>query len=173
MRFLVAPELVQADADHTEAECQPGRSDILGQKSGVERGKHLYICLNTCKHNAVFFTSLFCYYNFAILINTLGLQEARASSEIENIVTTEDELFKAQAGEAATDPAAKEVARYAEALREGFERLRGGGVLSTSLILHLQEILEGNRAGFRKLPGTVIRNMATGAVVHTPPQDPA
>ena len=88
----------------------------------------------------------------AILINTLGLQEARASSEIENIVTTEDELFKAQAGETATDPAAKEVARYAEALREGFERLHGGGVLSTSLILHLQEILEGNRAGFRKLP---------------------
>jgi len=110
--------------------------------------------------------------NGLILINTLGLQEARASSEIESIVTTDDELFKAQAGERGTEPAAKEVARYAIALREGFERLHGGGVLSTSLILHLQETLEGNRAGFRKLPGTVIRNMATGAVVHTPPQDP-
>ena len=64
MRFLVAPELVQADADHTEAECQPGRSDILGQKSGVERGKHLYIWLNTCKQNAIFLTFLFCCYTF-------------------------------------------------------------------------------------------------------------
>jgi len=108
--------------------------------------------------------------NESILINTLGLQEARASSEIENIVTTQDELFKAQVGERTSDPAAKEVARYAVALREGFERLREGGVLSTRLILQMQEVLEENRAGFRKLPGTAIRNMATGAVVYTPPQ---
>ena len=106
----------------------------------------------------------------SILINTLGLQEARASSEIENIVTTQDELFKAQAGEEASDPAAKEVARYAVALRHGFERLQAGGVLSTRLVLQMQEILEANRAGFRKLPGTTIRNMATGEVVYTPPQ---
>ena len=109
--------------------------------------------------------------NESILINTLGLQEARASSEIKNIVTTQDELFKAQVGEVASEPTAKEVARYAIALQEGFVRLREGGVLSTRLILRMQEVLEENRAGFRRLPGTAIRNLATGAVVYTPPQD--
>ncbi len=108
--------------------------------------------------------------NESILINTLGLQEARASSEIENVVTTHDELFKAQLGEESSDPSAKEVARYAQALQEGFNHLRQGGVLSTSLILRIQEILEESSAGFRRLPGTALRNSATGEVVYTPPQ---
>jgi len=109
--------------------------------------------------------------NEAILVNTLSLQEAKDSSEIENIVTTHDELFKANLFVETSSPAAKEAALYARALREGFFRVKQTGLLSNNQILELQQILEQNRAGFRKLPGTELKNPATGEVVYTPPQD--
>lgn len=65
-----------------------------------------------------------------ILVNTLGLQEAKDSSEIENIVTTHDELFKEDVmPQAFTDPAAKEVLRYRQALRVGYEQVKRSGLL--------------------------------------------
>jgi len=109
--------------------------------------------------------------NESILINTLGLQEAQASSEIENIVTTRDELFKAQMGEKNVDVAAKEVARYAAALQEGHRLLKEKRFLTVPLILDIQKVLENNRAGFRKLPGTALYNEQTGEEVYRPPQD--
>jgi Fic family protein len=110
--------------------------------------------------------------NQGILINTLGLQEAKDSSAIENIVTTHDELFREAALiEPAAGSAAKEVARYRQALRIGFEAVVAQGLLTNAHILDVQKELEQNRAGFRKLPGTVLRS-DTGAVVYTPPQEP-
>lgn len=110
--------------------------------------------------------------NEAILINTLSLQEAKDSSAIENIVTTHDELFREAASpESAGSPAAKEVARYADALRTGFGAVSEHGLLTTAHMLRIQEVLEPARAGFRKLPGTVLRS-AAGDVVYTPPQHP-
>jgi Fic family protein len=109
--------------------------------------------------------------NESILVNTLGLQEAQASSEIENIVTTRDELFKAQMGEKNVDVAAKEVARYAAALQEGARLLKQRKFLTLPLILEVQKTLENNRAGFRKLPGTGLFNEQTGEEVYRPPQD--
>jgi len=111
--------------------------------------------------------------NEAILINTLSLQEAKDSSAVENIVTTHDELYKAQSGDPSATPAAKEVERYALALQYGYREVRKSPIITTRLILKLQEILEGNDAGFRKLPGTSLKNQATGEVVYTPPQDHA
>jgi Fic family protein len=111
--------------------------------------------------------------NQGILINTLGLQEAKDSSEIENIVTTHDELFKDDVlPDAFANPAAKEVLRYRQALRIGFEQVRASGLLTANHIVEIQAELERNHAGFRKLPGTALKDGA-GRTIYTPPQDPA
>jgi Fic family protein len=110
--------------------------------------------------------------NQGILINTLGLQEAKDSSEIENIVTTHDELFKDDLlSESVDDSVAKEVLRYRQALRIGFEQVRETGLLTSNHILLIQAELERNNAGYRKLPGTSLKS-SQGEVVYTPPQDP-
>lgn len=107
--------------------------------------------------------------NEAILINTLGLQEAKDSSAIENIVTTHHELFQQAALDDAVNGPAKEVARYREALRVGFELVASTDLLTNNHLLAIQAELEENRAGFRTLPGTVLRSSG-GDVVYTPPE---
>lgn len=112
--------------------------------------------------------------NEAILISTLSLQEAKHSSAIENIVTTHDEMYKAALfNDMPINPAAKEVQDYALALREGFVAVRSTGLIRLADILFVQQTLEKNNAGFRKLPGTELKNAVTGQVVYTPPQHPA
>nr|WP_256735086.1 Fic/DOC family N-terminal domain-containing protein [Variovorax sp. dw_954] len=111
--------------------------------------------------------------NQEILTDTLGLQEAKDSSEIENIVTTPDELFKGDVlPEAFANPAAKEVLRYRQALRVGFEQVRSSGLITANHIVQVQAELERNNAGFRKLPGPALKDGA-GRTAYTPPQDPA
>ena len=111
--------------------------------------------------------------NQAILINTLGLQEAKDSSAIENIVTTNDELFREDAAaEAAATVATKEVMRYRQALWVGYDAVQKSGLLTNQHLLRIQSELEQNDAGFRKLPGTVLM-ASDGRVVYTPPQDHA
>ncbi|HEX8530385.1 MAG TPA: Fic/DOC family N-terminal domain-containing protein, partial [Cytophagales bacterium] len=111
--------------------------------------------------------------NESILISTLSLQEAKDSSAIENIVTTHDELFKSDAtARQFASVAAKEVHTYALALREGFEQVRRTGILTNNHILKIQATIESSHAGFRKLPGTALKNDRTGEVVYTPPQHP-
>ncbi|QSB00449.1 Fic family protein [Methylomonas sp. EFPC1] len=110
--------------------------------------------------------------NQGILINTLGMQEAKDSSAIENIVTTHDELFKDDAfPDSFANPAAKEVLRYRQALRIGFEQVTATGLLTNNHILQIQAELEQNNAGFRKLPGTALKD-GFGQTVYTPPQSP-
>ncbi len=109
--------------------------------------------------------------NQQILIDTLALQEAKESSEIENIVTTHDELYRSSYREKQfASPAAKEVYAYTEALKLGFRELQKTGLIRTQTILKVQEAIEMNNAGIRKLPGTVLRNELTGETVYTPPQ---
>ena len=109
--------------------------------------------------------------NEAILINTLSLQEAKDSSAIENIVTTHDDLYRSDVlANQFASLAAKEVHSYALALREGFATVRGSGLITNNDILATQATLEQNQAGFRKLPGTALKNDQTGEVVFTPPQ---
>ena len=91
--------------------------------------------------------------NPEILINALSLQEAKDSSEIENIFTTQDELFKADVlSDSSRNAAAKEVRRYAAALRSGFERMRGDHLITSNRIVEFHQILMGSDAGIRKLP---------------------
>jgi len=107
--------------------------------------------------------------NPGILVNTLGLQEAKDSSAIENIVTTHDELFRASLQPAASASAAtKEVARYRQALDVGWRLVQDSGLLTLNHILHIQAELEQNQAGYREVPGTALKNSA-GETIYTPP----
>ena len=109
--------------------------------------------------------------NQDVLINTIPLLEARASSEIENIVTTTDQLFRyAQPDrEALADPATKEALRYRSALRRGVELLRTKP-LSTAIAVEVCRTLRGVNLDVRRVPGTKLLNEGTGAVVYTPPE---
>jgi Fic family protein len=109
--------------------------------------------------------------NEVIILNTLSLQEAKDSSAIENIITTHDELYSSDSiSQQFTSTAAKEVHRYANALREGYREVKKKGILTNNMIIAIQEVLEENKAGFRKLPGTSLKNEQTGETVYTPPQ---
>ena len=111
--------------------------------------------------------------NQGILIDTLAMQEAKASSEIENIVTTQDELFQAKAfPENPSSPAAKEVARYADALRHGFiEQGKLDGLLTNNMIIAMFQMLKRSDSGFRSTPGTALKNDQTGEIIYIPPQE--
>jgi len=110
--------------------------------------------------------------NQNILINTLGLQEAKDSSAIENIITTHDDLYKSELNlDSFKSLNAKEVQNYITALKKGFELISKTGLLTNKTILQIQEVLEDNNAGFRKLPGTALKNASTGETIYTPPQD--
>ena len=110
--------------------------------------------------------------NQNILINTLGLQEAKDSSAIENIITTHDDLYKSELNlDAFKSLNAKEVQNYISALKKGYELTSQSCLLTNRIILQIQEVLEQNTSGFRKLPGTALKNAATGETVYTPPQD--
>ncbi len=107
-----------------------------------------------------------------ILINTLIIQEAKDSSEVENIVTTHDELYKSSLKmEQYISPESKEVENYVSALKRGFDIVQTKKVLTTNGIIEIQEVLEKNNAGLRKIPGTSLKNQSTGEVVYEPPQD--
>jgi Fic family protein len=111
--------------------------------------------------------------NQSILVGTLSLQEAKDSSEIENIITTHDELYRSDfAKQQFASFAAKEVHNYAAALRAGFEQVKRTGLLTLNDILTIQAGIEQNHAGMRKLPGTALKNDRTGETIYTPPQHP-
>ena len=109
--------------------------------------------------------------NQNILINSLVLQEAKDSSEIENIITTHDELFRAGLDIASVTNETKEVQHYREALLKGYALVQGNGLLLKRDIVAMQQELEQNDAGVRQQSGTVLRNVATGEVIFEPPQE--
>ena len=110
--------------------------------------------------------------NENILLETLTLREAKESSAIENIISTFDEVYQSNllSRQFAT-PASKEVHQYAEALKKGFLLVKNHRLLTNNYILQIQEVVEQNKAGFRKLPGTQLLNDKTGQIIYTPPQD--
>jgi len=109
--------------------------------------------------------------NQSILINSLSLQEAKHSSEIENVVTTNDALYKAfSAKTGKIDSATKEVLHYREALWEGYNLVKRNGLLTTNLFIQMVRRIKENQAGIRNTLGTKIANPRTGEVVYTPPE---
>ena len=108
--------------------------------------------------------------NSQILIDTLALQEAKDSNEIENIVTTEDELYQASIDYSIASPSAKEALNYSKALKRGLEIIRENEILTVNNIEEIQSIIAPNHP-IRKLPGTILKNQTTNEVVYTPPQN--
>ncbi|MGZ5304472.1 MAG: Fic family protein, partial [Bacteroidia bacterium] len=109
--------------------------------------------------------------NPTLFIDTIHLQEAQASSAIENIITTHDELFKASITERNLDSSAtKEVLHYKNALWFGISQLEERPFLTTNLFVSIMQILKENTSSIRNVPGTQLKNPATGKVVYTPPE---
>ena len=108
--------------------------------------------------------------NQSILINAIILQEAKDSSEVENIITTKDKLYQAIATSKKMDVATKEVMFYREALYAGCKKIEKQGYLSVNDIVEIQKILLKNDAGIRKTPGTTLFYNLTNTVVYTPPE---
>jgi Fic family protein len=108
--------------------------------------------------------------NQSLLINMLPLLEAKDSSEIENIITTNDRLFQyaQETGESLADPATREALRYRTALYQGFAALKDRP-LSTSTAVTVCSTIKGTSMDIRKIPGTTIANLATGETIYTPP----
>jgi Fic family protein len=108
-----------------------------------------------------------------VLIHTIPNLEARASSAIENIVTTNDALFReANLGDAEATPATKEAARYRTALYQGVEALKTRR-LSTRMAVELCRVITGIEMDVRSTPGTTLANSHTGEVIYTPPEGEA
>lgn len=109
--------------------------------------------------------------NEQILISSLTLQEAKDSSEVENIVTTQDDLYRAELNlkEAAINASTKEVLNYRQAMQKGFALVRKNKLLTLNYIKQIQEVLEENKGGFRAGSGTTLQNQHK-EIVYTPPQ---
>ena len=107
--------------------------------------------------------------NKNILINAIMINEAKDSSAIENIITTHDELYQKMVNTKYNSPAAKEVLGYRAAIWRGYELVKERQLLTTNMIIEIQSLVEENKPGIRKLPGTVLMNEATGEVIYTPP----
>jgi Fic family protein len=108
--------------------------------------------------------------NQNILINSLVLQEAKDSSEIENIITTHDEIYQGAVDINSVSQSAKEVQNYSNALIRGFSFVKNEQLLLNKHILEIQSELEQNDAGFRRVSGTMLKNAKTGEIKHIPPQ---
>jgi Fic family protein len=109
--------------------------------------------------------------NQTMLINSIVLQEAKLSSEIENIVTTNDELYRAFSADGrVVEPNTKEVLHYQEALWQGFTYVKEKGFINTNLFIKLYNIIKETSAGIRNTTGTKITSHKTNEVIYTPPE---
>ncbi len=105
-----------------------------------------------------------------LLINTIVLQESKSSSAIENIVTTQDELYKAAADQETNNHAAKEVLSYREALYTGLNRMKAQhDLILTNTMVEIVQTIKSNTAGIRNTPGTALRNAVNNEIIYTPP----
>ncbi|MFY0592320.1 Fic family protein [Roseivirga sp.] len=109
--------------------------------------------------------------NQLMLVNAIVLQEAKDSSEIENIITTQDELYKAMSANIQSSPAVKEVVNYRKAIFHGFNLIESKQTLDLNDLLSIQETIVTDKPGIRNSPGTVLVNDKTGETVYTPPQE--
>lgn len=105
-----------------------------------------------------------------LLINTIVLQESKDSSAIENIVTTQDELYKATTEISEASQSAKEVLNYREALYSGLKSMqKHKNLLLTKTMLEIVKTIKNNNVGIRNTPGTTLKNAVSGDIIYTPP----
>jgi Fic family protein len=106
----------------------------------------------------------------ALIINTIVLQESKESSAIENIVTTQGELYIAATEESTQSQAAKEVLNYRQALYSGLKKMQEQqNIITSNTLIEIVKVVKQNNAGIRNTPGTVLKNSITGEVIYTPP----
>src|SRR5690554_2206070 len=111
--------------------------------------------------------------NPTLFLDTIYLQEAKASSEVENIITTNDELYKSLvADRKVKNSATKEVLSYKEALWLGLEQLKKKPFITTNLCISIVQCIKQNTASIRVTPGTTLSN-TKGEVIYTPPSGEA
>ncbi len=105
------------------------------------------------------------------LVRSIALQEAKSSSEIENVVTTNDRLYHASsaAGEP-SDPVVKEVVNYLDAVWAGHQRLQSGSKIDRALFTHVASVVLGGPTQVRSAPGTRVGNPLAREVLYTPPE---
>lgn len=108
-----------------------------------------------------------------LILSLINVSESKDSSAIENIITTYEDIYKELVSKATVSKPSKEVLNYKKAIEYGYKELNSKKFISTNSIVQIQELVEPNKGGIRKLPGTVIMNMDTNEIVHTPPQDEA
>lgn len=110
--------------------------------------------------------------NPILLLNTIVLQESKESSAIENIVTTQDELYKASLDipEKGTNAAAKEVLLYRQSVYWALEEMENKGIITTNLMVGIMQKLKSTRAGIRNVPGTKLASPTTNKIIYTPPE---
>lgn len=106
-----------------------------------------------------------------IILSLINLSESKDSSAIENIITTYDEIFKVIVSKRPIAGKPKEVINYKYAIEHGLVLMRQKGFINTNILIEVQNIIEQNKGGIRKLPGTVIINDKTNEIIHTPPQN--
>ena len=107
--------------------------------------------------------------NPTLFLDTIHLKEAKASSEIENIITTNDDLYKSIVADKKFDnPATKEVISYKEALWNGLEEIKKRPFITTNLCIQIVQSIKKNTAGIRATPGTALKN-EKGETIYTPP----
>ena len=141
----------------------------LPPKTDIETIEILKMTIRANKAIAELKISGYLIPNQAVLIQALGLSEAKTSSEIENIVTTNDELYRAFAdGNHNIEPRTKEVLFYKDALWHGYHVLKNKHLLTTPLFIELAQILRNSTQGIRHIPGTKLIN-PMGEVKYTPP----
>ena len=109
--------------------------------------------------------------NPSVVLSLINLSESKDSSAIENIITTYDEIFKEIVSNKPLGGKPKEVMNYKRAIEYGLDLIKQKGFISTNILVEIQNIIEPNKGGIRKLPGTVIINDKNNEIQHKPPQD--
>jgi Fic family protein len=141
----------------------------LPPKADIETKKILRKAVSAGRTLAKFDGTLLNLPNPNLFLDTIYLQEAKASSEVENIITTNDELYKTLAADKKTEnTATKEVLGYKEALWLGLEQLKAKPFISTNLCVKIVQRIKQNSASIRVTPGTTLSN-AGGEIIYTPP----
>ena len=145
------------------------RLPILPPKTNLETTKVLRKTINASRALAQLNGLLTNLSNPTLFLDTIHLQEAKASSEIENIITTNDDLYKSLvADKKSGNPATKEVINYKEALWNGLQQIETRPFISTNLCVEIVQSIKKNTAGIRTTPGTALKN-TNGETIYTPP----
>lgn len=143
---------------------------LLPPAGDIETKQVLKACVGAGRALATLRQSALLIPNQDVLINTIPLREAKDSSAIENIVTTNDDLFRyAGINPEQADPATKEALRYRKALLAGYENLQRRP-MTTNAAIDICRTIKNADIDIRKTPGTVLRNQATGQTIYTPPE---